>query len=173
MSVKPKHARAAGQGQGRARITEPQTQPARPPLELDLDMLRERHLFPQDCPQLGVERGGVEGAGVVALMGLVAIPVRQFLDPPAGQARLRCWRAVLVERVPLVRHRYPRPAIGGGSSDFDLALRTSLRLPSFQVVVFKGFSGFQRGSVEAGLEVEAWSESRSSGRRRSGDRAAA
>jgi len=26
-------------------------------------MLRERHLFPQDCPQLGVERGGVEGAG--------------------------------------------------------------------------------------------------------------
>ena len=28
MVVKPKHARAAGQGQGRARITEPQTQPA-------------------------------------------------------------------------------------------------------------------------------------------------
>ena len=23
------------------------------PLELDLDMLQERHLFPQDCPQLG------------------------------------------------------------------------------------------------------------------------
>ena len=30
MSVKPKHARAAGQGQGRARITEPHTQPACP-----------------------------------------------------------------------------------------------------------------------------------------------
>ena len=56
------------------------------PLELDLDMLQERHLFPQDCPQLGVERGGVEGAGVVATMAFVGIPVRQFLDAPAGMA---------------------------------------------------------------------------------------
>ena len=30
------------------------------PLELDLDVLRERHLFPEDGPQLFVERGGVE-----------------------------------------------------------------------------------------------------------------
>src|SRR5262245_61827220 len=51
-------------------------------------MLRERHLFPQDCPQLGVERGGVEGAGVVATIAFVGIPVRQFLDAPAAQARL-------------------------------------------------------------------------------------
>ena len=78
------------------------------PLELDLDMLRERHLFPQDCLQLGVERGGVEGAGVVATMAFVGIPVRQFLDAPAAQARLtavgglgrhRPRRAGLIERI--------------------------------------------------------------------------
>ena len=52
--------------------------------ELNFDVPGERHLFPQDCPQLGVERGGVEGPFVVALVGLVAIPVRQFLGCAGG-----------------------------------------------------------------------------------------
>ena len=62
------------------------------PLELDLDMLQERHLFPQDCPQLGVERGGVEGAGGVATMAFVGIPVRQFMrrrEPALAKALKR------------------------------------------------------------------------------------
>ena len=45
--------------------------------ELNFDVPGERHLFPQDCPQLGVERGGVEGPFVVALVGGAArSPVR-------------------------------------------------------------------------------------------------
>jgi len=104
------------------------------PLKLDLNMLRERHLFPQDCPQFGVERGGVEGAGIVATMAFVGIPLRQFLDVPAAQARLtavgglgrhRPRRAGLIERIwPQVADRpgrlNSRPR-NGPSSDFEEA----------------------------------------------------
>jgi len=60
MAVKSKHSRDVGQARRACR--------ARPgscldrkhnlhdPLELDLDVLGERHLFPQNCPQLGVEQ---------------------------------------------------------------------------------------------------------------------
>src|SRR5215472_17080076 len=99
------------------------------PLELDLDMLRERNLFPQDCPQLGVERGGVEGAGVVATMAFVGIPVRQFLDAPAAQARLtavaglgrhRPRRAGLIERI------WPQVADRPGRLNFSPEERAEL-----------------------------------------------
>ena len=89
--MKPKHSGAAGQdcyGQlhrGHDLHDAP---------ELDLDVLWERPLFPQDCRQLDVERGGVEGAGVVATMAFVGIPVRQFLDAPGGSGSAhRRWRA--------------------------------------------------------------------------------
>src|SRR5262249_48265427 len=73
------------------------------PLELDLDMLRERHLFPQDCPQLGVERGGVEGAGDMRMQSrrsrkIVVLAARAF---PKGRPPMRLVTFILSSGIAL------------------------------------------------------------------------
>jgi len=56
-------------------------------LELDLDVLG-KHFLAQDCPQLGVERAGVEGVFAVAPVCSIRVPVGMFLNSAAAQARL-------------------------------------------------------------------------------------
>ena len=85
------------------------------PLELDLDMLRERHLFPQDCPQLGVERGGVEGAGVVATMAFVGILASDPTNISKERLLAACIIAIAASGVSL--------SAGGASSTDDSQLR--------------------------------------------------
>src|SRR5262249_47110908 len=47
-----------------------------------------KHFLAQDCPQLGVERGGVEDVFVVAPVCLVRVPVGEFADASlAGRPR--------------------------------------------------------------------------------------
>jgi hypothetical protein len=85
------------------------------PLELDLDMLRERHLFSQDCLQLGVERGGVEGAGVVATMAFVGILASDPTNISKERLLAACIIAIAASRVSL--------SAGGASSTDDSQLR--------------------------------------------------
>ena len=90
------------------------------PLELDLDMLQERHLFPQDCPQLGVERGGVEGAGVVATMAFVGILASDPTNISKERLLAACIIAIAASGVSL-------SAGGASSTDDSQATRGSKR----------------------------------------------
>src|SRR5262249_22438226 len=76
-------------------------------LELDLDALG-KYFLAQDCPQLGVERAGVESVFAVVPVGLVRVPVGMFLNSGgcSGLARRRCPYLLHCGRL----NRLPQPA---------------------------------------------------------------
>src|SRR5262249_17998448 len=71
-------------------------------LKLDLDVLRERHLFSKNQPQFIVEFGRVERAIVMTLVPLVLIPAGKLAGPPYAQPGFTAvgrWRAMLIEGI--------------------------------------------------------------------------
>src|SRR5262249_29186389 len=66
--------------------------------ELELDALG-RHLLAQDCPQLGVERAGDEGAFAVFPVGLVSVPFGEFLNLAAAQAWHNASRPIIDQQL--------------------------------------------------------------------------